>query len=101
MGGVEDRHADQQQHLEHEQLHRHGEHLAEVDAGGVEARQAQRVTVAVGRLDRERALEGQQAAEQDRDPVEARRGLLEQAPVGVEGEGEQHQHEQGERAAPG
>ena len=57
----------------------------------------QHVAPAVGRLDGEGALDGEQAAEQHRDPEEPGAGPPEDAAVGVEGDAEEDQHEHGER----
>ena len=66
-------------------------------AGGSRAGQAQRVAVAVGRLDREAPLDGEQRGEQHRDPEQPGGRAGEDAAVGIEGEGEEDQHEHRER----
>ena len=91
-------HARAQDDLEGRQLGGDGGGLAEKDARRVEAGQAEVVARPVRRLDRERTLDGEQGAEQDRDPEQAGSGLAEDAPVRVQGEREQDQHEQGEGA---
>ena len=74
--------------------------LPEEDAGGIEAGEAQHVAAAVGRLDREGPLDGQQAAEQHGHPEEPGAGPAEDAAVGVEGDAEEDQHEDRRTARP-
>ena len=64
---------------------------------GSRADEAQCIAIAVGRLDREAALDGEERAEQDRDPEQSRGRAGEDAAVGIEGEGEEDQHEHRER----
>ena len=63
---------------------------------GSSAAQPQGVARAVGRLQRERALDREEQAEEDGQPQQAGRRPLQDAAVGVEGEREQHEDEQGE-----
>ncbi len=103
-GVVEDRHTDDQQRLEDQQLGPDGEHLPDEDRARIEPRQAKRVAHAGPGLDREGALHGDERREEHRHPEQPRCGGFEDAPVGVEREREQHQHQHREgqhlRSAP-
>ena len=96
VDAVHDHDAHGEDGLEGEQLQGDGTGLAEEDPGRVEARQAQGIPAAVGRLDREGPLDGEQPAEQHGDPEQAGAGPREDPAVGVEGEAEEDQHEDGE-----
>ena len=95
-GPVEHDDAGDEDRLEHEQLDADGRRLAEEEPGRVDPRQAQAVPGAVGRLDRDAALDGEDGAEEDGDPEEARARPGHDAAVGAEGEGEQHQGDDAE-----
>ena len=83
--------------LEREQLDRDRAGLPEEDGRPVEAGEAQTVAGAVLGLDRERPRHREQRGQQHRHPEQARRDALEDAAVGVEGEGEEQEDDQPER----
>ena len=84
-------------HLEQEHLDRDGRGLAQEDRAAVEPGQPQSVAGAVRLFDRERPPDREQNREQDRGPEEARRRLVQQRPVGIECEREQHHDNGAER----
>ena len=94
---VEDDDPDAEHDLQHQQLDGERGRPCRGRCRPGRARQPQGVAGAVGRLERERPLDGEEQAEQDGQPEQAGRRPLEDAAVGVEGEGEQQQDEQGER----
>ena len=96
-GPVEEDDSDGQEDLEDDQLDGDGDGLAQVEPGRVDARQAEAVSGAVGRLHRHAALDGQHRAEQDGDPEQARGALGHHLAVRAEGEGEEDQGHDPER----
>ena len=92
---VEDDDAGAQEDFEHAQLGGDGARLAQEDGGRVEARQTKVVAGPVRGLDGEGPLDGQQGAEEDGHPEQPGGGARQNAAVGIEGEGEQHEDEQG------
>ena len=87
--------ADQNQ-LDEQQLNGHGQGLSKEYRGWFDPGEQQRTPGSVGGLDGRRALDRHQPDEQHGDPIEPAGRRVEYRSIGIEGEAEQHEHEESE-----